>query len=183
MAILSENDKQLILDLAVNKIALDEFYGRYSINISADHSYVLRMLELAEQAQDAETIEYLTYLRGYHRDVEPKHIHCEIFRRLLLVEWHHSHEYMIDALWFEKDTAAIPVLVQRALGTLPQLDELDELDDASLRKRSVYAIAKIGGDSAIEALKDLAERGSKQVRETAQKCIQDIQNDAKYLRS
>lgn len=180
MAILSENDKQLILDLAVNKIELDEFYERYSVNISADHSYVLRMLELAEQAQDAETIEYLTYLRGYHRDVEPKHIHCEIFRRLLLEEWHHSHEYMIDALWFEKDTAVFPVLVQRALGTLPQLDELD---DASLRKRSVYAIAKIGGDSAIEALKDLAERGSKQVRETAQKCIQDIQNDAKYLRS
>ena len=87
---------------------------------------------------------------------------------------------MIDALWFEKETAGIPVLVQRALGTLPQLDELD---DASLRKRSVYAIAKIGGESAVEALKDLAERGSKQVRETAQKCIQDIQNDAKYLRS
>lgn len=180
MAILSENDKQLILDLVVNKIALDEFYERYSINISADHSYVLRMLELAEQVQDAETIEYLTYLRGYHRDVEPKHIHCEIFRRLLLVEWHHSHEYMIEALWFDRDTAAIPVLVQRALGTLPQLDELD---DASLRKRTVYAIAKIGGDSAIEALKDLAERGSKQVRETAQKCIHDIHNDAKYLRS
>ncbi|QDT21574.1 hypothetical protein [Gimesia chilikensis] len=56
MAILSENDKQLILDLAVNKIELDEFYERYSVNISDDHSYVLRMLELAEQAQDAETI-------------------------------------------------------------------------------------------------------------------------------
>ncbi len=166
---LSSSNKTLILDLAAQKITLREFDQRYSVNICDDSTYVLRVLEKAAQAKDAEAIEYMCYLRGFRREVEPLHSHGTIFRHLLLEDWHSAHEFIIDALEMLNEVIAIPVLCERALGQLPTLDSLD---NESVRKRCVYAIAKIGGESAVQTLLDLSDRGTGEVRTVARRKLE-----------
>jgi hypothetical protein len=173
---MSPSQRELVLELASDRIATAEFLALFPVDPGIDKGYLPRSLEDALLGKNTDDISYLILLGfcfGFPRDS------ASVLCRLLLEEWHRSHEDIASALQDLKDPGTVDCLYRGAFLRLPYLD----FDDAyALAVKCVYALRAVGTDEAKEKLSLLAQSDNEVVARNARMRLNDlgrIANDKK----
>jgi hypothetical protein len=148
MSFVSEREKDLILDLTLNRISEEAFFEVLGTGSRDGRALGLAMIERALSEKDPLGVELGLYL-GFRFGFSPE------YQRPLLAlaeaPWHKRHEDVVSGLEKLLDPASVAVLrrVADARYTYLAYD-----DSRALRIKSVYAISKI---PTLEAVTCLAE--------------------------
>jgi hypothetical protein len=161
MTTMTDEQRELILNLALKRISENEFLARFPVNPRIDTSYVVRALEEAMQDRNKHDVERAMMI-GFHFGF-PKES-ADVLCRLILEDWHTQHENMAWEMQRLKDPRTVDCLYQTALARFPYLD----YDDAhALAVKCLWALSDINTAEAREKLRLLTQSENKIIHENA----------------
>lgn len=148
---MSPDQKQLIIDFAINKISKDQFLKSFPVNPEMDKSYIPQALDEALLTKDKDEVECAILLGdefGFSEECGP------VLCKLLMEDWHIEHEDIVSVFQFKlKDPGAVDNLYRTAFARFPYLD-YDEF--FGLARKCTWALADIGTPEAQVKLQELA---------------------------
>lgn len=161
------NDLNIFLQkLYRGTISAEEFLKRYESieNIKVDESYCLQKLNQGYLERNPQIVD-IALLLGFIK-------HCfsdkfsDIFCKLLLADWHRTHEDIARALKELKNPTTVECLYN---ATELKFDYLDYDDTFQFARKCIKAISAIDTELAISRLRDLAQSQNERIREYAVK--------------
>jgi hypothetical protein len=162
IAILSDEQKQQILDLALKKTTLEFIYKTYPYTV--DSAYVLHQLQLGSERKDASVIEYGLLLGFLINSFTLEY--TGILNELILDDWHFKHEDIASILQDLRSPTSVDALYKAALS---QLKYLDYDDSYALARKCIHALGDIDTAYSKEKLRLLATSKIPIVKEKAEK--------------
>ncbi len=166
---ITEQEKKLILDLALGKISKDLFLKQYPVDLKNDRSYVLKLFEIAYEQKNADVLEYALLIQGYFD--EPKDKIITIWRKCLTENWHHLHEHFVDLLSYYKNPIDIDLFYQISL---TKFDYRDYDESESLAVKCIWVLGNIGNQKAIDKLKLLTKSDNQIIKENAEQQLKRL---------
>ena len=161
---MTEHEKQLINDLAANRIGTNEFLKRYPVDLKNDGNYILATLEKAYEDKNGENVDYSLSLIRFDTEHYRPGRYVEVLSKLLLAPWHCRHEDIASLLQGLKDPGSVDALYEAAL---TKFDYLDYDDTYALARKCIHALADIDTESSRAKLRLLAESEIPTIREKA----------------
>jgi hypothetical protein len=163
MSYVSNNQKQLILDLMLNRIDESQFFQRFPLEPERKARLSLDVLRAAMECECASDVS-MGMLLAFHFGISSEH--AELLTRLLVADWHHSHENVASAL----DTLRYPGAVNALYTTaLKKYDYLWYDEAFALGVKCIWALGNIGNAEAVEKLKAISKQGNRILRANARK--------------
>jgi hypothetical protein len=162
---MTEEQRKLCRDLIIHpdgrsRITQEDFLRQFSTSIEGGR-VAARVLEDAYRAQNAEDLQCALII-GFTFGFAPDH--QDILRRLVDVDWHYSHEDIVEALDGLRTPDAVDALY-RATQRIPKSLEYD--DSRALAVKAIWALGKIPGPEAETKLETLARSGDAILQRTA----------------
>lgn len=162
---MTEEQRKLCRDLVIQpdgkrRITKEDFLRRFPSSVE-EGKVATRVLEDAYTAQNAEDLQcalIIGFVFGFTS------AHKDILRRLVDVDWHNSHEDVVEAL----DGLGTPDVVDalfRATQWIPKSLEYD--DSRALAVKAIWALGKIPGPDAETKLETIASSDNTILRKTA----------------
>lgn len=159
---MTEEEKEIILALAMKKIAADDFLTTFrngSLDgLSLCKALLLESLE-AKAADDVECALIVGFVFGFAAD------HLDALLQLALEPWHSRHEDVISALGKIKSSLSVETLYAATQWAPDYLD----LDTRSLAVKAIWVLGGIPGEASEAALEKLSSDPVFILRETALK--------------
>jgi hypothetical protein len=158
---MSPSQHDLVTHLALKWISEAEFLASFPFDPKADKTYVPRSLEdalVSKDRDDVEAVMLLGAIFGFSKDS------AGVLCKLLLEEWHISHEDIASTLQLLKDPGTVDCLYRGAFLRLPYFD-FDKF--YSLAVKCIYALWAIGTDEAKEKLSLLSQSDNKVIARNA----------------
>lgn len=165
---MTEYEKQLINDLAANRIGIDKFLKRYPVDLKNGGKSILAALEKAYEDKSGENVEYSLSLVRFDTEYYRTGRYVEVLSKLLVAPWHCMHENIASLLQGMKDPGSVDALYDAALA---KFDYLDYDDTYALARKCIHALADIGTESSRAKLRRLAESDIPIIREKAKKYL------------
>ncbi|RFM25561.1 HEAT repeat domain-containing protein [Deminuibacter soli] len=159
---MTDNEKELILELAANAITKRDFLIHYAKPVN--DVIVLDGVEKACIEKDPEGIEYQLLL-GFLFDCFTEQF-SSLLCKLLGEEWHYKHEDIVFILQKLKSPNTVECLYNRALNKPAYMDYDDSY---SLARKCIYALGDINTEPAREKLRLLATSDIPIIKEKAEK--------------
>ncbi len=126
------------------------------------------MLRRALQEQDPAAVEFGLYL-GFYFGISPDYL--PVLLHLAVVDWHESHEAVVDALDGLRAAESVDVLFKVATTVYPYRD----YDDArSLAVKCTYALRKIQTPEAVARLGELLGSDDAIIRSSAAERLTEV---------
>jgi hypothetical protein len=182
MSFVSEEEKELILDLVIRRrMSSEEFMTRFPLETADVESAGIPLLQRALQERDSDAVEYGLLLM-FRFGVTTNYI--ELLTQLAEEKWHISHENIISALdrLIKKERpvrlispAAIDLFYRTALSKHDYLD----FDEAfALAVKCVWALGNIGTMDAVRRLGELLHCGNPIIEENALQQLDRAANES-----
>ena len=163
---IDETNRQLILDLALNRLPVSDFMRKFPFGEKTPAEYVKLSLEEALESRDPIQVEY-GMLLGFQLKLFNQAF-APLLKTMILEDWHREHEDMASVMQMLKDPSTVDALYRTALTRFPYL-EYDQ--SHSLAVKCLWALKAINNRDASEKLKLLAQSEDKVVRETAERLL------------
>lgn len=163
---MTEHEKQLINDLAANRIGTDAFLKRYPVDLKNGGKYILAALEKAYEDKNGENVEYSLSIVRFDTEYCRTGRYVEVFSKLVVAPWHCMHENIASLLQGMKDAGSVDALYEAALA---KFDYLDYDDTYALARKCIHALADIHTEASREKLRLLTESDVPIIREKAKK--------------
>ena len=162
---MTEEQRKLCHDLVIHvdgrrRITKEEFLRRFPSSVEGG-KVASRLLEDAYTTQNADDLQCVLII-GFSFGFASAHE--DILRRLVDVDWHHSHEDVVGALDGLRTPNAVDALF-RATQWIPKSLEYD--DSRALAVKAIWALGKIPGIEAETKLETIARSDNAIVREAA----------------
>jgi len=178
---MTESERKLIIDTIValntgftwqNKERTEaikqEFLSFFTVDVSKEPNYVLKLLEKAYEEQNPEDVEHSLSI-AFLFDLFSEE-YTLVLIKLLESDWHFRHEDIVSA--FQK--LRLPETVNILYTTAQKQFKYLEYDDYyALAVKCIWALRKIGTAEAKEKLEILAQSSNKVIREKALKRLKD----------
>lgn len=119
----------------------------------------LEALLAAERTKDVEALRQAVW------KTDRSLVIAEALSRLLLEEWHESHEDIVFELGLIGDPRSIPAILQAAQSHIEYLERWGNLHE--FQRKCAYALARIGTNESRDALEVLAASEDGHLREYA----------------
>jgi hypothetical protein len=116
---MTEGERGLVLSVTLNRISEAAFLAAFPVNPRRDPEFVLRALEGAVRERSSDDVEcglLLGFKFGFPTNLAP------VLCKLILEDWHKSHENIAMLLQKLRDPRSIDCLFQTALTRFPYLD-------------------------------------------------------------
>jgi HEAT repeat protein len=160
---MDEQEKKLIMQLAMNRISRDQFIACYPIDLIEDPNYFPRELESAFDSKDKDAVEYVLLVAGHLGKIDP----ClPSLRRLLPEEWHNQHEVIIDILASVKDPSDADLFCSALSTVYPYIDGVEDFM-VPIWVKCIWALGSLGTPEARECLSEALESPYEGVRDAA----------------
>lgn len=158
---MTENERQLIINLTLKKISKDEFLEKYHVNVEIDKEHILHLLMEGLKNKNADDIEY-TLLLAFYFGCSKKYTNtlCE----LILKKWHFQHENIAKMLQKLKDPLSVNYLFKAAMA---EYDYLAYDDSNSLAVKCIWALGDINTSSSRDKLTLLANSDTPRIKKSA----------------
>lgn len=165
---MNNKDKQIVLNLILNKISKKKFLKQFSVNIETKENYLNDLLQEAYESKDSESVEYsLAIYWSFSYSGE-----CiSILNRLLAVDWHYSHEDIALILQKKQDPYSTNVLYKTAL---TKFQYLEINNSEALARKCIYALGAINTVDSRKYLVDIANSDDEVVSEFAKHQLKKI---------
>ncbi|MEL6192113.1 MAG: hypothetical protein AAFR66_08690 [Bacteroidota bacterium] len=137
---LTENQKKIILDLALQKLSLQEFFEKYPLDESQIKDYIHQLYKEAFDEKSDDTLEFSLLLHGFLGLRDWRNGFSSIWRELLKEGWHRQHEDLVVCITGFEDPQDIDLLFQIAC---TKFDYMIEEDNVALTTRCVYALGSL----------------------------------------
>jgi len=166
---MTEAEKDLVFDVALNRVSEKEFLRKFPVDPRKDTEYVSRALVQAGLRKDRDQVEcaiLLGYKFGFSSSCVP--VVCQ----LILEDWHREHENM--ASMFQHclpDPRAVDSLFKTAN---TQVEYLDFDEAYALAVKCIWSLYTIGTPEAREKLALLAQSPDEIIAGNAQRRLADV---------
>jgi hypothetical protein len=162
---MTEEQRKLCRDLVIqpggrSRITKEDFLRRFPSSVEGG-KVASRVLEDAYTVQNAEDL-HCALIIGFTFGFA--HGHKDILRRLVDVDWHNSHEDVVEALDGLQAPDTVDALF-RATQWIPKSLEYD--DSRALAVKAIWALGKISGTEAETKLESLARSDNAILRKAA----------------
>jgi hypothetical protein len=168
---MNQDEREACRALILKQLSREQFLAKFPSAPADRELAVLERLQNAYDTQDEDGTQYsvlIGHVLGF------SNVHVPLLCNLLDCDWHHSHEDIVSALDRLRDARAIPFLKRIALKNLPYLDY--ESDYRALSNRAMWALTKIGDESAVAALRELQTSDQPIVAALAAERLADVEN-------
>ena len=173
---ISKKDDKVIIDLATGKITLNEFYERFSIDLSVNPHFFRDEWKIDIQAKDEETIQNVLYMECYlycdkYGPWRPNDYYIEDIRRLMKEYWHKQHEELLDILIaVHDDKRDESIYIDILHTTFPYYEdkEAEETFMVPIWTKCIWKLASIGTLTAIKSVKELSNSPYEYIRNTVE---------------
>ena len=145
---MNQQQQDLMVDLVAHRISKDRFLESLFNSREIPENYLRCELETALEIKGADSVECLLIFGavfGFTQDC------ANVLCRLLIEDWHFSHENIARELKVFKFPAAIDYLFRAALTCYPYI-----VSEHALGVKCIHALHEIGTDDANEKLRLLA---------------------------
>lgn len=147
-------DRKLIEDLCNWEITREEF--RKQTDFKVDYETLTYLLDISEKYWDKDSGDNKMFREVFWElpSVLSEKEELNVYRKYLLVEWHHEHEEMAGAfqVWYNKEKDNIPFLLQ-CIALIPEY--LKKIDPYPYVRKLIYAIGAQPEPYNIDALEKL----------------------------
>jgi len=149
-----------------------EFLINFTVDVTKKPKYVLQLLKTAYYEKNASDVEYCLALMDLFNLVSNDY--SLIFIKLLAVDWHTSHENIVNNLQKLKLPETIDCLYSTAL---KPLDYLEYDESFSLAVKCIWALGEINNQKAKEKLELLTKSSNKVIKNNALIQLENIRVD------
>jgi len=156
---MNQQQQDLMIDLVSHRISKDCFLESLFKGGDIPEDYLRAELETALEMKDADSVECLLIFGavfGFTQDC------ADVLCRLLVEEWHISHEDIARELKVFRYPGAVDYLFKTALTCYPYI-----ASEHALGVKCIYALHEIGTDKAREKLQLLAKVDNAEMSERA----------------
>lgn len=174
---INKKDDSVIADLASRKIDINEFYKRFSIDLSANPYYFRDEWKKALQAKDEETLQNVLFIECWLYDNKYNHwrpdgYYLPDIRKLIKAEWHKQHEELIDILMAFNDKKDQSIYIDVLHTTFDYYKGAEETFMVPIWVKCIWKLAQIGTPEAIKSIKELKNSPYKHIKDTVTKQYQ-----------
>ncbi|WP_226499105.1 hypothetical protein [Pseudomonas sp. MWU16-30322] len=160
---MNQQQQDLMIDLVSHRISTDRFLESLFKGGEIPEDYLRAELETALEMKDADSVECLLIFGavfGFTQDC------ADVLCRLLVEDWHISHESIARELKVFKFPAAVDYLFRAALTCYPYI-----VSEHALGVKCIHALHEIGTDNAKEKLCLLAKVGNAEMSKLATRLL------------
>jgi hypothetical protein len=155
----NDNERKLILDLALNKISEQEFIKRFSVNPNSNPNYIMGFLINAYNEKNADDVEYSLMLIYKFNLITEEYV--DILCKLLECDWHYKHEDIARTLQVLRSPISIESLYKTAL---TKFEYLEYDNSYALSRKCTWALGDINTDESKRKLEMLAGSDDEEIR-------------------
>ncbi len=148
---MTEQQRNLILELTRGKISRDTFLSQFDPRFTAKPDQIIALIQEAIKSRSASEVECSLYLIYQFKDSLESYV--PVLVQLFAEDWHHRHEDIALAFENLKDPRAIEILYQTALR---EFEYLKYDNSEALARKCTWALARIGTVEALDKLRLLA---------------------------
>lgn len=163
---MTEKEKDLICDFASNTISEKKFLKHFSYDISKNPNIIVNLLKEAYENKNAEDVEGAISLVFRYNLVENN---IELICKLLVEQWHYSHENIVSYFQQLKNPETIDCLYKT---TQTKYDYLEYNDCYSLIVKCCWALGDINTPESKEKLRLLAQSDNEIMQNAAKEQLE-----------
>jgi hypothetical protein len=160
---MNQQQQDLMIDLVSHRISKDRFLASLFNGGEIPKDYLRAQLETALEIKDADSVECLLIFGavfGFTQDC------ADVLCRLLIEDWHISHENIARELKVFKYPEAVGYLFKAALTCYPYI-----ASEHALGVKCIYALHEIGTNKATEKIRLLSQVDNAEMSELATRLL------------
>lgn len=159
---MKKEEKNLIKKLMSDSISKEEFLLQFPLRIGTERHYFLDKIEKVHRQKNADDLDDLLFLCFSFELFDGEYV--LILCKLLIENWHHSHEDIVMLLQSLRDPRSTESLYQAAT---MKFEYLNYDDTYALAVKCCWALGDINTDLSREKLKILAKSDNKIIKDNA----------------
>ncbi|MBL7998366.1 MAG: hypothetical protein JNL32_06990 [Candidatus Kapabacteria bacterium] len=148
---MTESDKQLLIDLEYGRVTFDNFLKQFSVDLESDNNFIRTEIEAAIQSADADRIQMTIPLIWFSADISN---FIDLLNELLINPNHRSHQVIAKNLQDDAPSPTTVPFVRKALETNFDYIEYNGSDSYAIAKWFSWLLYSIGTDEAINLMKE-----------------------------
>ena len=165
---MDSTDLKLLASLLDGKITKWYFIENYSGDLSDGVKHCGELLTKALASKNTNLVEFGLSLGSYFGYLKEDSV--DLLNRLLLEDWHHSHEDIVSLLQDMKSPKSVEPLYETAL---KQFNYLNYDDSFGLARKCTWALSVINTNESIAKLKLLSQAENPSIRQYANKRLNE----------
>lgn len=155
-------------------LSSETFFEKFGLNRESLLNTIIDALNEAIQKKDGDTLDNIVYIIFYF-DLRSEAL-LDIYNYLLTEKWHYKHEDLVTLIDTYRSEKSLEFLYKAAVTRFEYLTYDDDTTFA-LTSKCIHAIGNIGTNNARKYLTELAQCGSKNIAEKAQRRLNAVMRE------